>query len=256
MVTSVGRRGDWRIDRCARRTATCKGTLPTQPHQLPPADKYFGRVCTVAQFSRATKSPALVEMLHSTLWGTLHSELSLEVAEQRLRSNPSAISDLRAVLDYRLKHSPLIASPSSSAYDPLAIHAAYTRDEILVALGHWSFNNRPSQREGVLHLKDRKNRCLLCDAAEVRRRIFADYDVRGLPHLARSVSLAIAKQHVRAIANGTTIHSTQRVGLLHHCCSYGRPRACPRACRHRITSSAHASTSITQAAGRLVSLGN
>jgi hypothetical protein len=104
----------------------------------------------------ATKSQALIEMLHTTLWGTLHSELSLEVAEQRLRSNPSAISDLRAVLDYRLKHSPLIASPSSSAYDPLAIHAAYTRDEILVALGHWSFNNRPSQREGVLHLKDRK----------------------------------------------------------------------------------------------------
>jgi hypothetical protein len=59
----------------------------------------------------------------------------------------------------------------------------------------------------------RQTRCLLSDAAEVRRRIFADYDVRGLPHLARSVSLAIAKQHVRAIANGTTIHSTQRVGL-------------------------------------------
>lgn len=102
------------------------------------------------------KSPALIEMLHTTLWGTLHSELSLEVAEQRLRSNPTAISDLRAVLDYRLKHSPLMASPSSSAYNPLAIHAAYTRDEILVALGHWSFNNRPSHREGVLHLKDRK----------------------------------------------------------------------------------------------------
>ena len=39
---------------------------------------------------------------------------------------------------------------------PLAIHAAYTRDEILIALGHWDFNNRPCQREGVLHLKERK----------------------------------------------------------------------------------------------------
>jgi superfamily II DNA or RNA helicase len=102
------------------------------------------------------KSSALIEMLHTTLWGTQHLELSLELAEKKLRANPSVISDLRAVLDYRLKHSPLLASPSSSAYDPLAIHAAYTRDEILVALGHWSFNNRPSQREGVLHLKDRK----------------------------------------------------------------------------------------------------
>ncbi len=40
--------------------------------------------------------------------------------------------------------------------EALTIHAAYTRDEILVALGHWSFNNRPSQREGVLHLNERK----------------------------------------------------------------------------------------------------
>ncbi len=81
-------------------------------------------------------------MLHTTLWGTQHSELTLDVAEQRLRANPSAIIDLNAVLGYRLRHSPLIASPGSTAYDPLAIHAAYTRDEILVALGHWSFNNR------------------------------------------------------------------------------------------------------------------
>jgi hypothetical protein len=104
----------------------------------------------------STRAPALIEMLHTTLWGTQHSELTLEIAEQRLRANPSAINDLKAVLGYRLKHSPLIMSPTSSAFNPLAIHAAYTRDEILVALGHWSFNNRPSQREGVLHLKDRK----------------------------------------------------------------------------------------------------
>ena len=104
----------------------------------------------------SSTTPALVEMLHTTLWGTQHSEMSLAVADQRMRNNPSAISDLIDVLDYRLKNSPLIASPTSPAYNPLAIHAAYTRDEILVALGHWSFNNRPSHREGVLHLKDRK----------------------------------------------------------------------------------------------------
>jgi len=109
-----------------------------------------------AEPSTSAGSPELIEMLYTTLWGVQHSELTLAIAEQRLRANPTAIKDLRAVLDYRLKHSPWIASPASSAYDPLAIHAAYTRDEILVALGHWSFNHRPSQREGVLHLKDRK----------------------------------------------------------------------------------------------------
>lgn len=101
-------------------------------------------------------SPALIEMLQVTLWGTRHSSMSLEAACQRLRTNPAAIHDLVAVLDYRLKHSPSVATTSSSAYHPLTIHAAYTRDEILVALGHWSFNDRPSQREGVLHLKDQK----------------------------------------------------------------------------------------------------
>lgn len=101
-------------------------------------------------------SRALVEMLHTSLWGAFHSELTLETAEERLRRNPSVINDLDAVLDYRLEYSPLMASPVSTIHDPLTIHAAYTRDEILVALGHWSFNHRPSQREGVLHLKDRK----------------------------------------------------------------------------------------------------
>lgn len=103
-----------------------------------------------------TQSSALIEMLHTTLWGAQHAEMTLEAAGHRLRANPTAINDLLAVLEYRLKQSPLIASPTSSAYEPLSIHAAYTRDEILVALGHWSFNDRPSQREGVLHLKDRK----------------------------------------------------------------------------------------------------
>lgn len=42
-------------------------------------------------------------------------------------------------------------------WSTLAIHAAYTRDEILVAFGHWNFNDRPSQREGALHLQDRKH---------------------------------------------------------------------------------------------------
>ncbi|MEY4565229.1 MAG: hypothetical protein RLY14_199 [Planctomycetota bacterium] len=104
----------------------------------------------------ASKHSKLVEMLHTTLWGKLSSEMTLQTADIKLRANPSALKDLKGVLEYRLKKSPLIASPTMASYDPLAVHAAYTRDEILVALGHWSFNHRPDQREGVLHLKDRQ----------------------------------------------------------------------------------------------------
>ena len=97
-----------------------------------------------------------IEMLQTTLWGTQFSNMNLPEAKQRLRANLSVLKDLQSILEYRLRHSPSITSTVKSTYDPLAIHAAYTRDEILIALGHWSFSHRPSQREGVLQLKHRK----------------------------------------------------------------------------------------------------
>jgi transposase InsO family protein len=39
---------------------------------------------------------------------------------------------------------------------PLTIHAQFTRDEILVGIGHWSLGRRPDLREGVLHLAQSK----------------------------------------------------------------------------------------------------
>jgi hypothetical protein len=42
---------------------------------------------------------------------------------------------------------------------PLELHAAYTRDEILAGMGHWTFDRQPEMREGVLHLPQ-----LNCDA--------------------------------------------------------------------------------------------
>lgn len=105
----------------------------------------------------AVPENGIAEMLHVSLWGTQHAGMSLAEADKRLRDNSVVVDDLRCVLEYRLKHSPLIANRNATAFEPLAIHAAYTRDEILVALGHWNFNDRPSQREGVLHLKDRQH---------------------------------------------------------------------------------------------------
>jgi superfamily II DNA or RNA helicase len=107
----------------------------------------------------SSEEAAWIAMLHTTLWGTMFAEMNLVSAEQRLRANPSAISDLRALLEYCLQRAPLIPPASMKLYQPLAIHAAYTRDEILVALGHWTFSERPSQREGVLHLRERKLDC-------------------------------------------------------------------------------------------------
>jgi hypothetical protein len=118
------------------------------PLQIQAAMKYLERA--------AAPEAGIAEMLHVSLWGSKHEGMSLAEADKRLRDNPVVLADLQSILEYRLKHSPLIATENTTAYEPLAIHAAYTRDEILIALGHWDFRSRPSQREGVLHLKDRK----------------------------------------------------------------------------------------------------
>lgn len=99
----------------------------------------------------------LREMLHCSLWGEASRGWSVEEAAEQLRQNPAAASDLRAILKHRLEHAPAMhAGQVANLSGPLTIHAQYTRDEILVGLGHWSLQHRPDQREGVLHLSERK----------------------------------------------------------------------------------------------------
>jgi superfamily II DNA or RNA helicase/HKD family nuclease len=99
----------------------------------------------------------LVEMLHVTLWGSQSLGWMLEEADRRLRQNPSALGDLRSILQYRLTRSDMHhTGKASQIAGPLSIHCQYTRDEILIGLGHWSLGRRPGQREGVLHLAQSK----------------------------------------------------------------------------------------------------
>ncbi len=99
----------------------------------------------------------LGEMLHVTLWANDGKGWALERAAARLRQNPTAIRDLRAILEYRLRHAPAHrAGRVPQVAGPLTIHAAYTRDEILVGLGHWTMEHRPDHREGVLHISRTK----------------------------------------------------------------------------------------------------
>lgn len=98
-----------------------------------------------------------LSMLHVTLWGNKGDSMSLEEAETRCRANPTAITDLLAVLEYRRAHSHTrLTELITDLAGPLALHAEYTRDEILTGLGHWEMNTRPDFREGVLHLAERK----------------------------------------------------------------------------------------------------
>jgi hypothetical protein len=99
----------------------------------------------------------LVEMLHVTLWGEMSDGWSVQEAHERLRQNPAVVADIPAILEYCLGQAPANhAGRLPEIAGPLTVHSQYTRDEILVGLGHWTLQRRPSQREGVLHLAHSK----------------------------------------------------------------------------------------------------
>ena len=96
-------------------------------------------------------------MFHGSLWGQGGVELGLEDADAKLRANPTAVEDLKQLSQWSLEKTRTrgMAADVPGA-ESLALHAHYSRDEVLIGLGHWSLDQRPSMREGKLHLPDPK----------------------------------------------------------------------------------------------------
>jgi len=92
-------------------------------------------------------------MLDLCLWGRDKLPPSAAESLQRLHANPSLREELVELLGYRLgcvdEVPPALQLPFAC---PLTLHALYTRDEILAALGHWTRGTQKEMREGVLHL--------------------------------------------------------------------------------------------------------
>jgi superfamily II DNA or RNA helicase/HKD family nuclease len=94
-------------------------------------------------------------MLDLGLWSRAHLPASPAEGLQRLDANPTLREELRGLLAYRLDCIDSVAPPLTLPFPcPLTLHASYTRDEILAALGHWTRRAQPEMREGVLHLKE------------------------------------------------------------------------------------------------------
>jgi len=89
------------------------------------------------------------EMFFISLLGVEGRGAALADAERLVARNPAAVADLRQVLGLRRKRTMVRESDDCGALTP---HAHYTRDEILIGLGHWTLATRPDFREGVLHL--------------------------------------------------------------------------------------------------------
>ena len=94
-------------------------------------------------------------MMHFSLWGRGTATGGLAQSVQRLQANPVMLRDLLELLELRRD---MVASVTPAAglgfVCPLRLHASYTRDELMAALGHWTLQHQPEVREGVLHLKE------------------------------------------------------------------------------------------------------
>lgn len=92
-------------------------------------------------------------MAEFCLWGQKGLPADATDGRRRLAANPTLLAELLELLRYRLDQvdsvAPMVQLPFLC---PLTLHARYTRDEILVALGHWTRDTQKDMREGVLHL--------------------------------------------------------------------------------------------------------
>lgn len=95
----------------------------------------------------------LISQFLATLLGKRGISLSLDQADTLLRGYPAVLSSVRALLVSLQFHSHPGHRPLGQMNSPLMLHCQYSLAEILIGLGHWTFENRPAFREGVLHLE-------------------------------------------------------------------------------------------------------
>ncbi len=94
-------------------------------------------------------------MLHFSLWSRQGLPATLAEGMARLRTNSVLLGDLRELLRLKLEMLDEVPiEPTLPFLCPLQVHADYTRDEILAALGVWTEESQREVREGVLHAAD------------------------------------------------------------------------------------------------------
>lgn len=97
----------------------------------------------------------ILTMLHFCIWSQHSNISSLCESLIRMKKNGPFFEELLDVLSYRYEHTDLVTTKPVLPYEcPLELHANYTRDEILTALGAWTLDKTPDMREGVKFLPE------------------------------------------------------------------------------------------------------
>lgn len=97
----------------------------------------------------------LLTMLHFSLWSRDSGITSLQESLTRIKNNGQVYNELKELLNYLYESADLVTVKPQLPFNcPLELHANYTRDEILVALGNWEIDHTPEMREGVKYLPE------------------------------------------------------------------------------------------------------
>ncbi|EDM29607.1 DEAD/DEAH box helicase-like protein [Lentisphaera araneosa HTCC2155] len=95
-------------------------------------------------------------LLHALLWGQKKVVTTLEEAENFVAKHLGLKNDLKELFQWRQKQIPCIPKKRFPWTGLLNLHASYSREQILLALGMGSFEKSHSSREGVCHVSERK----------------------------------------------------------------------------------------------------
>ena len=123
-----------------------------------PATGGTGSVPAGAPAEFGAEDRARLELAHSLVWGKERPEDgSLETVEGFVRRVEGLRRDLLEVTEERLER----LRPASGVHFPartgvLELHARYTREQVLLAVGKAGFEEPMYHREGVVHVAERK----------------------------------------------------------------------------------------------------
>lgn len=100
-------------------------------------------------------------MLHYDVWQNPKGFTNLQESINQIGANKVLVEELGETINYLLNEVDFVETSIDLGYSmPLKVHARYTRDQILSAFGFYTFDNKPSSREGVQELKDKNTELL------------------------------------------------------------------------------------------------
>src|SRR5690606_12063623 len=100
-------------------------------------------------------------MLHYDVWQEARRFPSLQESISAIGNNRDLIAEIVEFLEVVTDKIDFIEKPIPLPFSqPLRLHARYTRDQILAAFGFYTFENKPSYREGVAYSKEKNTEFL------------------------------------------------------------------------------------------------